>query len=36
MNAPLIRFASGLNAKTRDLMSILKQKSDLGETPKSS
>ena len=28
MNAPLTRFASALNAKTRDLMSILKQKSD--------
>ena len=35
MNAPLIRFATGLNAKTRDLMSILKQKSDAGETPTS-
>ena len=29
MNAPLTRFAGGLNAKTRDLMSILKQKSDV-------
>ena len=28
LNAPLTRFASGLNAKTRDLMSTLKQKSD--------
>src|SRR5476651_1557063 len=28
MNAPLTRFAGALNAKTRDLMSILKQKSD--------
>ncbi len=30
MNAPLVRFASGLNAKTRDFMSILKQKSEKG------
>jgi large subunit ribosomal protein L10 len=30
MSAPLTRFASGLNAKTRDLMSILKQKSEKG------
>ena len=36
MSAPLTRFASGLNAKTRDLMSILKQKSDFDETSKSS
>jgi large subunit ribosomal protein L10 len=28
LNAPLTRFAGALNAKTRDLMSILKQKSD--------
>ena len=28
MSAPATRFASALNAKTRDLMSILKQKSD--------
>src|ERR1700733_10929157 len=28
MSAPLTRFAGALNAKTRDLMSILKQKSD--------
>jgi len=28
MSAPLTRFAMGLNSKTRDLMSILKQKSD--------
>jgi large subunit ribosomal protein L10 len=36
MSAPLTRFAGALNAKTRDLMSILKQKSDSGETPASS
>jgi large subunit ribosomal protein L10 len=36
MSAPLSRFAGALNAKTRDLMSILKQKSDVGETPTSS
>jgi large subunit ribosomal protein L10 len=36
MSAPLTRFAAGLNSKTRDLISILKQKSDSGETPKSS
>ena len=30
MSAPLTRFASGLNAKTCDLMSILKQKSEKG------
>jgi len=36
MIAPVTRFAGGLNAKTRDLMSILKQKSDVGETPASS
>jgi len=36
MSAPLTRFAGALNAKTRDMISILKQKSDLGETPKSS
>ena len=36
MSAPLTRFAGALNGKTRDLISILKQKSDLGETPKSS
>ncbi len=28
MNAPLTRFAGALNAKTRDFMSILKQKSE--------
>ena len=28
MSAPLTRFASSLNSKTRDLISILKQKSD--------
>ena len=28
LSAPATRFASALNAKTRDLMSILKQKSD--------
>jgi len=28
MAAPLTRFSGALNAKTRDLMSILKQKSD--------
>ena len=36
MSAPLTRFASSLNGKTRDLMSILKQKSDFDETSKSS
>jgi large subunit ribosomal protein L10 len=30
MNAPLTRFAGALNAKTRDLMSILQQKSEKG------
>ncbi|MBF0504117.1 MAG: 50S ribosomal protein L10 [Candidatus Omnitrophica bacterium] len=30
MVAPMTRFASGLNAKTRDFMSILKQKSEKG------
>ncbi len=30
LNAPITRFASGLNAKTRDFMSILKQKSEQG------
>ena len=34
--APMTRFARALNAKTTDFMSILKQKSDFGETPKSS
>jgi large subunit ribosomal protein L10 len=36
MSAPLSRFAGALNGKTRDLLSILKQKSDVGETPTSS
>jgi large subunit ribosomal protein L10 len=36
LSAPLTRFACGLNAKTRDLMSILKQKSDFNEKSKSS
>ncbi len=36
MSAPLTRFAGALNVKTRDLMSILKQKSDVGQTPTSS
>jgi large subunit ribosomal protein L10 len=36
MAAPLTCFAGALNAKTRDLISILKQKSDAGETPTSS
>lgn len=30
LNAPITRFASGLNAKTRDFASILKQKSEQG------
>jgi large subunit ribosomal protein L10 len=30
MSAPVTRFAGALNAKTRDLMSILKQKSEKG------
>ena len=30
MTAPLTRFAGALNGKTRDLMSILKQKSEKG------
>ena len=30
MSAPMTRFAAGLNAKTRDFMSILKQKSEKG------
>ena len=30
MNAPLTRFAAALNGKTRDLISILKQKSEKG------
>jgi len=30
MNAPLTRFAGALNGKTRDLISILKQKSEKG------
>ena len=35
MSAPLTRFAGALNGKTRELISILKQKSDAGETPTS-
>jgi large subunit ribosomal protein L10 len=35
MSAPLSRFAGALNGKTRALISILKQKSDAGETPAS-
>ncbi|MEI7999682.1 MAG: 50S ribosomal protein L10, partial [Candidatus Omnitrophota bacterium] len=31
MAAPISRFAGALNGKTRDLMSILKQKSDAGQ-----
>jgi len=30
MSAPLTRFAGALNAKTRDMISILKQKSEKG------
>jgi large subunit ribosomal protein L10 len=36
MAAPVARFSGALNAKTRDLMSILKQKSDIDGTSKSS
>jgi hypothetical protein len=30
MSAPLTRFAGALNGKTRDMISILKQKSEKG------
>ena len=36
MSAPMTRLARALNAKTTDFMSILKQKSDFDEKPKSS
>jgi len=35
MVAPISRFEGALNGKTRDLMSILKQKSEVGEAPTS-